>query len=205
MKKTIAAISLVVIFTLVMSACSKNQFMDISGFVNSYNRVADKRIEYENIYSYTDEDRIVFEIFFGADEPTVVLKLIANNDRITSLRIAAAKIDENGSEKPVSTETVSEFITVAKNSIMAFCGFEVAEAEQLLQEFGLYKLQNYGKKGELTKTKDSFYFVYFSDSIICDFIITNTFLEKIEKTEKPESKPAFGNTTKIRTETAASE
>ena len=179
--------------------------MDLGGFVNSYNSVAAEKLDYKSIYTYIDENETVFETFFGEDEPEIVLKLIVNNDRINSVRIAMAKIDQNGNAKVPSSKTITDFIEAAKNAIQAFCGFDKSTAEALLTEFQLYDIESYNKKGELTKTQDSFYFLYYSDSIVCDMIITNTYLKETEKTEKPESKPAFGNTTKLRTETAASE
>ena len=65
----------------------------------------------------------------------------------------------------------------------------------------LYEKKSYEYKGELTKTKDNFHFMYHSASLGSEFIIYNTYLKCVPETEKPESRPMYGDTTKIRTET----
>lgn len=201
MKKTVIKLCALLLSFSIFTACSRNQFMDLSGFIYGFNRVSDDEIDFDDIYSYTDEDDNVFEIFIEDDEPNVVLKLITENDRIKQVRIAIAKMNENGNPITPSAETVSDFTETVKSSIQAFCSFDSEKTRTLMNEFGLYDMGNYKKQGELTKSQDNFHFVYFSDSLVCEMMIYNTYLEEIEKTEKPESKPAFGNTTNVRGET----
>lgn len=201
MKKTIIKLSALLLMFSVLSACSKNQFMDLGGFVYAFNRVSDEEIEFEDIYSYNDENEGVFEIFFDEDEPDVVMKLITENDRIKQIRIAIAKIDAKAQPVIPSTETVRDFIEITESAVRAYCSYEKSEAESVLRNFGLYNMENYIKEGELTLNEGDFSFVYYSDSFVCDFMISNVFLHKIEATEKPQSKPAYGNTTNVRGET----
>ena len=201
MQKTIIKLSAILLMFSIFTACSKNQFMDLSGFVFGFNRVSDEDIEFEDIFSYTDESGEVFEIFFNDDEPSVVMKLITENDRIKQIRIAIAKVDINGNQIAPSTETVREFIVITESAIRSYCGFEKNKAESLLGNFGLFSAENYGKEGELTLNEGDFNFIYYSDSFVCDFMISNNFLHITEPTEKPESKPAYGNTTNVRGET----
>lgn len=200
MKKVFIELTAVMLLFALLCACSRNQFMDLSGFVNAFNRVSDEEIDFEDIYSYTDEGETVFETFIEDDDPNVVIKLIMENDRINQVRIAVAKIDKNGNAVASSAKVITDFIETVKSSIQAFCGFDNAAVEALLGEFQLYNMENYVKTGELTKNQGSFHFVYFSDSLVCEMMIFNTYLVEIEKTEKPESKPAFGNTTNVRAE-----
>lgn len=201
MKKSVVKLAATLLLFSMLTACSRNQFMDLSGFVYGFNRVSDEDIDFEDIYSYSDEGKTVFETFIEDDNPNVVMKLIMNNDRIEEIRIAIAKIDENGTKIMPSAKSITDFTETVKSSIISFCGLEKQTAQGLMTEFGLYNMENYKKEGELTKTQDSFYFVYFSDSLVCEMMIYNTYLLEIEKTEKPESKPAFGNTTNVRGET----
>ncbi len=201
MKKTIIKLSALLMIFSILTACSKNQFMDLSGFIFGFNRVSDEEIEFEDIYSYTDEGDGVFEIFFDEDEPGVVMKLITENDRIKQIRIAIAKVDGNGHLIAPSTETVRDFIEIAESAMRAYCSYEKEKAESILENFGLYNIENYRKEGELTLNEGDFSFVYYSDSFVCDFMISNVFLHKTETTEKPQSKPAYGNTTNVRGET----
>ena len=70
-----------------------------------------------------------------------------------------------------------------------------------MNEFSLYEKDTYSRQGELYKIDEKFSFVYYSDSFVCDFIISDTYLVEEENTEKPVSKPLYGNTTNIRGET----
>ena len=72
--------------------------MDLSGFIYNFNRVSDEEIEFDGVYSYSDNGDVVYEIFFDDDEPDVIMKLISENSRIKQIRIAIAKIDENGNQ-----------------------------------------------------------------------------------------------------------
>lgn len=201
MQKTTIKISAVLLIFSILTACSKNQFMDLSGFIYSFNRVSEKEIEFEDVYSYSDNDDLVYEIFFDGEEPDVVMKLISENGRIKQIRIAIAKVDENGNPVTPSADTISSFLKITESSISAYCSLEKEKAESITESFGLYKRENYAKEGELTLNEGEFRFIYYSDSFVCDFMISNNFLHITEPTEKPQSKPAYGNTTNIRGET----
>ncbi len=180
------------------TACSTNQFKDLSGFVYSFNRAGDVDIDLEDVNWYTEEKEVIYQTFFEDD--TVILKLICENDRINELRVAFSKKDGNGRDTAASAETISEFTQVAKNSIIAFCGYDRAKAETIMNELKLNNKTEFEKTGELTETKDNFHFVYLSDSFVSKLIIYNTYLKEVPQTEKPVSKPAFGNTTNVRNE-----
>ena len=201
MQKTIIKFSALLLIFSILTACSKNQFMDLSGFIYNFNRVSDEEIEFEGVYSYSDNSGVVYEIFFDDDEPDVIMKLISENGRIKQIRIAIAKIDENGNQFTPSVETISNFLKITESSIRAYCGVEKEKAESIIRSFGLYNKESFGKEGELTLNEGEFRFIYYSDSFVCDFMISNNFLHITEPTEKPQSKPAYGNTTNIRGET----
>lgn len=201
MKNSVIKLSVLLLIFSLFAACSKNQFMDPGGFVYAFNRVSDEEIEFEDVYIYNEGSDGVFEIFFDDDDPSVVMKLITENDRIKQIRIAIARIDGNGQPFIPSTETVREFIEITESAIRVYCGYDKAKAESVLKNFGLYNMENYSKDGELTFNDGDFSFVYYADSFVCDFMISNAFLHKTETTEKPQSKPAYGNTTNLRGET----
>lgn len=201
MKNSIVKLSVLLLMFSVFSACSKNQFMDLGGFVYAFNRVSDKEIEFEDVYVYTDGNDGVFEIFFDDENSNVVMKLITENDRIKQIRIAVARVDDNSRPVVPSLETVRNFIRITDSAIRAYCRFGEGEAESVLQKFGLLNMESYSKDGELTLNEGDFSFIYHADSFVCDFMISNVFLNKTETTEKPQSKPAYGNTTNVRGET----
>ena len=185
----------------VLTACSQSRFMDLGGFIYSFNRVSDEEIEFEDVYIYNDEADTVYEIFIGENESSVVLKLIEENGMIKQVRIAMAKVDQNGETKIPDAETISCFINTAESTIRAWCNFDKEKARALMNEFSLFEKTTYTKQGELFKTEDKFRFIYYSDYFVCDLMITDGYLVEVENTEKPVSKPLYGNTTNIRSET----
>lgn len=201
MQKNIIRFSALLLIFSILTACSKNQFMDLSGFVHSFNHVSEEKIEFEKFYSYSDNGDTVYEIFFGDDEPAVVMKLLSENGRIKQIRIAMAKVDTNGNPITPAAETINDFLNITEGVIRAYCSIEKEKAQSILKSFGLYNVENYGKKGELILSEAEYRFIYYSDSLICDFMLSNNFLYTTEPTEKPQSKPVYGNTTNIRGET----
>ena len=199
MKISIIKLSVLLLSFSLLTACSQSRFMDLGGFVYNFNRVSDEEIEFEDVYIYNDENDSVYEIFLGETE--VVLKLIAEADQIKQVRIAMAKVNEKGEAVNIDVETIRTFIKTAENTIRAWCSFDEEKAKALMNEFSLYEKDTYSRQGELYKIDEKFSFVYYSDSFVCDFIISDTYLVEEENTEKPVSKPLYGNTTNIRGET----
>ena len=199
MKISIIKLSVLLLSFSFLTACSQSRFMDLGGFIYNFNRVSDEKIDFEDVYIYNDESDSVYEIFFGETE--VVLKLIVEADQIKQVRVAMAKVNEKGEAVNIDTETISTFIKTAENTIRAWCSFDEEKAKALMNGFLLYEKDTYSKQGELYKTEDKYSFVYYSDSFICDFIISDTYLVEEENSEKPVSKPLYGSTTNIRGET----
>ena len=81
------------------------------------------------------------------------------------------------------------FNSVINDVMTAYCGFD---SSVVINNFGLNSVDSLAKNGELTLRKDNYNFVYYSTSVISEFIIHNTYLKEIETTHKPESKPYFG-------------
>ena len=199
MKISIIKLSVLLLSFSFLTACSQSRFMDLGGFIYNFNRVSDEKIDFEDVYIYNDESDSVYEIFFGETE--VVLKLIVEADQIKQVRVAVAKVNEKGEAVNVDTETISTFIKTAENTIRAWCSFDEEKAKALMNGILLYEKDTYSKQGELYKTEYKFSFIYYSDSFVCDFIISDTYLVEEENSEKPVSKPLYGSTTNIRGET----
>lgn len=201
MNKRIFGIAAVIVIFSLLTACSTDSFMDLSVFVRLYS--IDEEIEIEDFYAEKDENgNLIFYTFFEDNDSDVMLKLFCNSDnKIDEVRIYLPKTDENGNEKAVTTEDISLFTTVVCRSVKTFTGYDTAEAQEILRQMCLYDKSSYTKKGELTKSKDNFHFVYLSDFPGSEVMIYNTYLKETEQTEKPESRPVYGDTTNIREET----
>ncbi len=200
MKSAVIKITILfMIFTLFIG-CSREEFMDLYGFTERFTYT---EISPENFYTDKTEDgKMIYYSYFEKEKPKVMLKLIcAENGKIDEIRIYLTKYDENGNKTAVITEDISLFSKLISSSIEAFTGWNEAEAEDVMNQMQIYERKSYENEGELTKTKDNFHFTYHSALLGSEFIIYNTYLKAVPETEKPVSKPVYGDTTKIRTET----
>ena len=195
-KVTAGLIGLIFVFTLFIG-CAREEFTDLYGFTEDFTYT---QLGPEDFYAEKSEG--VYYTFFEKDNPKIMLKLIySNENKIDEVRIFLPKYDENAKIKVITTDEILLFTRVIRSSVQAFTGYAADEAEKLTDQMCLSQKKTYENEGELTKTKDNFHFVYLSSSTGSEFIIYNTYLKAVPKTEKPESRPIYGDTTKIRNET----
>lgn len=182
-----------------ISACSREEFINVLRFTDNLNKYsADGKIE---LNSYIVENNIWSLPFFDGAE-SVLLRLVTDeNGYIEHMRITVSKVNEKGESSPVNEARKKLFLSTLKKSVMAYTWFSEEETEKLIEKMSLNNLSSYGKEGELNLNIGNFRFVYYSVGLCSVFTVYNIHLHPTEKTEKPESKPAFGNTTNIRTET----
>ncbi len=200
MKSTAIKITILIMLFIFLVGCAREEFMDLYGFTE---RFTYQIISAEDFYTEKTEDgRDSYFTFFEKENPRIMLKLICTEDnKIDEVRIYVSKYDENADKKNVTTEDISLFLKVTSSSIAAFTKWDEKEIDSILSEMCLYEKKSYENEGELTMAKDNFHLIYHSASLGSEFIIINTYLKSVPETEKPESKPLYGDTTKIRTET----
>ncbi len=205
MSKIIFRFSVIITVLSLLTACSSESFMDLSVFVRLYSE--ENELKIDDFYAEKDKNcNYIFYTFFEEKGSTVMLKLICNNEnKIDEVRIYLPKTDENGNEKIINTEDISLFTKTAASALKTYTSYSDGEAESILREMCLYDKRSYSDTGELTKTKGNFYFIYLSSYLGSELMIYNTFLKKVEETEKPESRPLYGETTNLREETVPSE
>ena len=163
------------IFT--MCACTKSQFMDLSGFIYRYNKISDNKAELTDFYF--DESDTSYVLI----RDKVLLRLIAGGDgRIKECRLTLAKAT---SDKEMS-ENIISFRQAASKAMQSFCEYPQDTAEGILGDFCLYQDESFLKEGELTKKQGNFYFVFYSTSVACQLRICNLYLTEIEPTKKPD-------------------
>ncbi len=199
MKKISALLLCLSIIVGTISACSKEEFINVLRFTDNLNKYSSaEKIE---LTSYIAENNIWSLPFYEGGE-SVLLRLVTDdNGYIEHMRITVAKVDEKGESSPVNEVRKNLFLSTVKKSVMAYTWFSEHEAEEVIEKMSLGDISAYGKEGELNLNIGNFRFVYYSMELCSVFAVYNIHLHPTEKTEKPESKPAFGNTTNIRTET----
>lgn len=195
MKKLICVL-IAAVLTVCLTACTKDTFMDISAFTDYYNRAAGEKVISLSDYLYRDG---AYSRVFERDGEQILLTLETDSEgKIGEIRLMIPKVDGNGKEKPIKGPGKELFTNTLLYVIQAFTVYNSAESEAIAAEMKMNELSSFNSRGELTLTKDEWHFVYYSTQISSVFIIYNIHLSPVEKTQKPESKPAFGNTAHTR-------
>lgn len=197
--KKLFVIILSISATLLISACAREEFIDLSGFSKAFDY---QSLSPESFYVEESGENLAYFTFFHREKSAVMLKLISEkNNKISEIRIYLPKYDENASKRKVASNDIYLFTEVSLSALKAFTGYSEEISEIILSELQLYKIEAYKNKGELTKAKENYYFVYHSSNLGCELVITDTYLKDIPETEKPESRPMFGDIPDLRTET----
>ncbi|MBQ9913338.1 MAG: hypothetical protein IJO73_03815 [Clostridia bacterium] len=200
MKTKTPKLAIIIMLFILLTGCVRDEFMDLYGFSD---RFSCSELTPEDFYTEKTEDgKNAFFTYFSKGSTVIMLKLICSDDNKTDeVRIYIPKYDENANNKAITAEDISFFIGITSSALRAFTGWNETVCEDITDRMCLYDRSSYEKEGELTMTRENFHIVYHSASIGSEFIIYNTFLTEVPVTEKPESKPVYGDTTKIRTET----
>ena len=175
-----------IIFTLV--SCGQNELMDLSIFLHNYNTISDNDLRLTDFIIQKDSDTVYTAVSPESDQNILLSLCQGSKNKIKSCKIALIKEDGSVPTNEESTAFYSEIIDV----MSAYCNFDTLQCKEIADSFNLSTAETFAKNGELTLKIDNFYFVYYSTDIISQFIINNTYIQKIEPTEKPVSKPYFG-------------
>lgn len=177
--------------------------MDISAFTDYYNKAAGEKAVKLSDYLYRDG---AYSLVLERDGEQILLTLETDpGGKINEIRLMIPKVDSQGNKKLISGLGKELFTDTLSRVIQAFTLYGESESENIINEMKLREVSSFNSTGELTLTKDEWHFVYYATQISSTFMIYNIHLHPIAKTQKPESKPAFGNTAhtreeKIRTE-----
>ncbi len=198
MKKKLSVIFLSMVLAFSLNGCSKDSFMDISAFTDYYNEVTSfNRID---LSEYLIRDGVYSLLLENEEEELLLTLETVDEGKIDEIRMLIPKVTDDGGEKPVTESGRSFFADRLTEVLKAYTLFTFEECEQIVTDMKLRELSSFNSMGELTMTKGDWHMVYYSTQVACVFMIFNIHLHPIEKTEKPQSKPAFGNTAYTREE-----
>lgn len=194
------AVSLILCLVIILSfgACVQSEYIDLSVFVERFNKQSPTKISYGDFYieGNSNEKRWYLPL------ENVSLRLFGGNDnKLSECRVILTKMDKTGKRLNLSDDDYKAFFNNAVYTICAFTEMSNEEATALLNEFTLNKKESFEKEGELTKSCGDYYFVYLSTPLESELLIYNKWLHEIESTLKPESKIPFDMTTATRSET----
>ena len=180
-------ISLCFFIILCFVSCGRNEFCNIYSFVDSYNSITPDKISVSDFY-FDIPHSSQYTAVLGKTEEEITIEIISSPDSsIEELKISLIK---NKSITP-SQQQIADFTEILRNSLYSYCGYNEAECANIVNTFELSSNETYTKEGELTLKRGNFYFVYYSTDLISRVIVSNTYLKKIEATEKPVSKPYY--------------
>ncbi len=175
-------ISLCFFIITTLTACTVGEFRNIVSFIDIYNEISAYPISLSDFF-IADESENEYVLL----KDNVIMSITEDNDgKINTCRLIIRKSDAENSEK---TEI---FLENLKLVIMSYCGFSEEKTEEIIKAFSLKDKNAFNKNCELTLNKNNFCFIYYSNEISSEVRIINTYLQKIEPTEKPESKPFYG-------------
>ncbi len=198
MLRKLFIITTVLLISLTLNACTLQNYKDFSGIISRF-----ENTRFLNDHGFSDfekqADDGVYISYLDFEENTIMLKLTEDeNAFISSIEIYLPKTDSTGSKKIITKNQITQFFNMAADITLAFLDVDYNEAEEIISALGLKNEATYSSTGEITLTKDNFRFVFFSTDLGCELEITDTFIKEIVTTHKPESKPAFWETTRIR-------
>ena len=184
MKMFKISLCFILLFTLV--SCGRNEFLSLYAFIDSFNKVSVQHISESDLY-FENPKSNHYTAILGNPQEEIALEFICKDQvNIDEIRISLAK----NSTVPTQEHT-KNFLEIFKSTAYIFCGYDENKTNEIISAFNLNTNDTFLKEGELTLKIDNFYFVYYSTKIISQVMIYNTFLHKIEETEKPVSKPYY--------------
>lgn len=183
-------IKIVLCFFIILSfaSCGKSEFMNLYAFTENYNEVSESKINLTDFY-FQNPQNFSYTAVLGSSDNEVLLTLKSEkSDIIEEIEVSVVK----SKTKSPDNIQIELFREILNNVLKAYCNYDDNKIKDIITSFKLDDYQTYIKQGELTLKKENFYFVYYSTELISQVKIYNTYLHKIEPTEKPVSKPYYG-------------
>lgn len=183
-------IKIVLCFFIILSfaSCGKSEFMNLYAFTENYNEVSESKINLTDFY-FQNPQNFSYTAVLGSSDNEVLLTLKSEkSDIIEEIEVSVVK----SKTKSPDNIQIELFMEILNNVLKAYCNYDDNKIKDIITSFKLDDYQTYIKQGELTLKKENFYFVYYSTELISQVKIYNTYLHKIEPTEKPVSKPYYG-------------
>ncbi len=204
MKKTLKIFVLLFFIMTLFSACSESETTDAGTFVERYAKICGFPFGFSNVVASEKDGETKYSFIDSNDEnkgKKILATMLENKSKkLYECRITIAKSD--GKKKAeFSRQDRERYFSACLKVLRAFSNFDEEKAKSALLQLGIDKEDTFIKNGERTLKTDEYYLVSIGNDAAAEVIIYNTYLKRIEETEKPESKPVFDETTKIRTET----
>ena len=200
--KRLSKLLFCLVFLLALCACSENETANIVLFAERYNASGGEKLSYSLMSAVERENATEYSFVSSSDEAggkRVLVKAFANeNNKLFECRLVISKTD--GKNKVTLTEAdIDRFINSCEKTFCAFSGLGVQKSCEVISALEIRK--NRSSLCEKTVREGEYYVVFLSNEVCFEVMFCNTYLKKIEETQKPESRAVYDMTTNTRTET----
>ena len=187
-----------VVLALLLAACRDTGGMDLSLFLERWNRQSATTLSLDDFYLTAQPERS--DCFAVLDE-CLLLRLSGGETQIDAVRLILSKLQPDGQARSLSGTDRTAFCAAANALLGAYCALSPQQTEELLHTLLPQEDAAFFREGERTADVGDFHFVYLSAPLECVLIVQNRRLRPVVSTSKPEEKPAFDQTTQTRKET----
>ena len=200
--KRLSKLLLCLVLLLALCACSENETANIALFAERYNASGGEKLSYSLMSAVERENVTEYSFVSSSDEAggkKVLVKVFANeNKKLFECRLVISKTD--GKNKVTLTEAdIDRFINSCEKTFCAFSGFGEEKSRSVISALEIR--ENCSSPCEKTVREGEYYVVFLSNEVCFEVMFCNTYLKKIEETQKPESRAVYDMTTNTRTET----
>lgn len=191
-------IIILVLIIICFNGCSVSGKMNLSVFIDNYNHVSGKNIDFTDFSGCRNDIYTEYSFFIedGISKSKAYVVLKANVDEITECRISCIKLDDLLKTKAINDNDKHLFVEAVKDVSYAF----TSENDSAL-DIKLSNILSDLSSEEKTDTFKNYYMILISNDLTLEFIIRNMHFYEEETTEKPENINSFLNTAPVRTET----
>lgn len=187
---------------LFLVSCSEGERANIALFAERFNTLGGKELSFSALSATETGEATQYSFVSSADEEggkRVLVNVLENADKaLFSCRLVIGKTDGKKSLS-LSKEDISRFTADCERVLCAFSGFDLEKGKSLVSKL---EIENgFLTSCEKTAQENEYYLVFLSNEVCCEVMMYNTYLKKIEETQKPESRAVYDSTTNIRTQT----
>ena len=189
MKRAFLILLSAVLLSFTMNGCTPTGYSNLLLFTDRLNDISEEKISLESYVLYEGSYSLIVEknaakVLITADEN--------ENGDLVKIGVTVSKLDESGKEKKISASEGELYRKKVSEVIYAFTLFNEDKSRELTEKILPLKDEDLLRTGELTLETENYRLVYYSNKLCCRFTVTDTYLEKIEVTEKPVSRALYG-------------
>ncbi len=186
------------VLILLLAACRDTGGMDLSLFLERWNRWWETTLSLDDFYLTAQPER---SDCFAVLEEGLLLRMSGGETQIDAVRLILSKLLPDGRVRSLSSADRMAFFAAADALLGAYCALSPTQTQETLHTLLPQEDAAFFREGERTADIGDYHCVYLSAPLECVLIVQNRWLRPVVSTSKPDEKPAFDQTTQTRKET----